>query len=379
MTRTFLAAALLAMTMTGGAVQAQTADSPLRDALAALPLDLMTEPDPKLAAFIDVPALAALNARAQDGKVHHSRVAFATNDIPLQALMSGSTEDWRERAGVDRAEIRYFADFGQPPYGLTIWGLNGPGQAQEFLSRLTANGFTALAAEDGLYANGTPMKMDITRKAPLNPWFGQLGQASVIAVHGDALLQSRSPDPVTRVLAAERSLLDLLEPAVTGIEHAARNATVVQAGVYSPHLGLSSGDMATIMTSLPNEVTTEDLRRQIEQNENSGLPLYLGAIIADLQSGDTPGLAISLAYSDCDTAEQVGMVVADKWSATIGQTVAGEITAETVPGQAGNGCAAVLSVTGDAGDQRDNPLIQPMLADISLQTFGGILGIRTAP
>lgn len=378
MKRIFAAISLLTLSTGGGGALA--ADDNLRAALDVVPEEAFSNPSPLLANFVDMQAIAEMGDAS--GRPHPSRLAFAIEYKlrPLDALMSRSAEEWSGKAGVGVADLRYFAGSGSVPDELAVWGLAGDDQVENLLSALAERDFAPVDGLEGALANGEPGAVNLSARDHEDPWRGPLGRTSVVAAHGGALLQAAAPGPVRTALESERSLLDsaAFEAAAAGIEHAAQGGSVVQAGIYSPVVGMFAVDPAVAMLANPRDMDAarEALEKAIDEAV-TGLPPYFGAIIADIQHGESPGLAISLAYPDCQTAEQGASLAAEIWRATIGAELEGEIVTATVSGKDGV-CAAVLSVIGPTVEGGANPLVPAVLTRIARQDFT-VLRIGTAP
>lgn len=332
---------------------AETGDSALREAMATLPAQIFTAPQVDLGYFLDISVQAARGTDAASGLAVLAR-APVTQVRPVESLvgaaMSGDLAEWAEKAGAEPAQIRYFAGFGQPPADVAIWGFTDEASASATFDGLSERGFTPLNGLKPIVANGEPMGMDPTKRDMTDPWTGQMGRISVVTRQGAKLLQADRPEAIAPALPGAPSLLD--DPAGQTLLAAleGQTAPVAQALFFGPAMGLAGGIDPAIILQAGTAAEAQAAFQAHMASLPEGVPLYGGAVLADLDdAGKTIGL-VALAYPDCAMAEAAAQKAASLWP----QLVSSDMEQATVtPGHTdagAAGCAATLTITTPDGN-----------------------------
>jgi len=340
---TRLAPALTLAFVIGTPAMAENAH--LRAALSVLPDTVFSGLSPDIARYLDLSALA----EAHDGTLERgamSRAQLGSDIRPAEALILGTPEGFSEKAGIDSAALAFLAGVGQPPDAVSLWGFAEQDAASAAFSGLTERGFVEMPSK--MMANGEPGIIDIASLDPADPWRGPMGQASVVALSGPALLQAEDatvlepflPDRSSALdTAAGKTILDVLE---------AQEGTVLQAAFVGPWHGLSSIDPA-IFTGKPRDEAEAALEQAVA-TASGGLPLWQGAALADVETAGKPVLLIALAYATCPEAQAAAEGAAELWRGMDG--TAEDVVESSVRQPAPSGCAAILHVTHPNGTPR---------------------------
>lgn len=321
----------------GQGALAQDGEDNLRAALDVLPAGVFTATGYEMVRYLDLSRLAALNGGELDRKAFQ-RGQTGGGLRPVDSLAMAGPEEWAAKAGVAAEALRFVAGHGQPPHEVAIWGLADEATATAAFEALPARGFTP-AGMPGVLANGEPGAANMALRDPADPWRGMLGQTSVVTRSGPVLLHSTDVAAFAPILGATAPIGTTTtgQTLLAGLE--AQPGEVVQAMIFGPALGLHSGiDPAALMTATP-----EEARAALEAGAAPGVPLYSGAILADLQGPDGPVLVLALAYGDCATAEKAAARAAALWPQSLKGAIGGEARpAHTDAGEAG--CAALITV-----------------------------------
>lgn len=369
-----------ALSMTSAAFAAG-ATHVLREALGALPAEILLNPDPIQAEFIDVRALFGLSEQVNSEAGVLRRATLAQGLRPMQTLQRSGADAaalaaWEAAGGVGLDDVRYFAGFGQPPVVLTLWGLTDSATVGQVMDGLSARGFAPVAEHTAMWANGASMEVDFAQREPGNPWRGDLGQSSFVGPAGDALVHASGPAPVAFVMGAGGGAADnvIIATALAGLDMAVGDHALVQAMVFSPAIGLSAGpDMSGLITPNVTPAQVQEAYAAAIAAAGEGVPPYFGGIVADVQFGERPGVSVALSYGDCAMAEQAASVAETRWHASLAHAGAVETEAMAVAfGDAG--CAAVLNVIGEPGGAEVNRLLNALMGQI-MQRQPGVLSI----
>jgi hypothetical protein len=342
-------AIVLALLCGQAALAQENGDSSLRSALSVLPAEIFSPTTPDLTRYLDLSRLAELHGGQLDRGAFlrgHSGAGLR----PVEALVMAGPEEWSTTSGIDIASLRFVAGYGQPPHEVAIWGFTDEEAATEAFAGLAGRGFASVGLLPGVVANGEPGRMDMAARDPADPWRGNLGQTSVVTQRGAAFLHAVDSAAFAPILGASSPVGDTAAGKVllAGLE--AQEGVVVQAMLFGPALGLHSGvDSSVLMTKTPDEA-----RAALEEAMAApapGVPLYSGAVLADLQGAGGPVMVLALAYGDCATAEAAAAQAALLWPQSAGGTLTGEAAPSHVDaGEAG--CAAVISVPAE-GETND--------------------------
>lgn len=236
---------------------------------------------------------------------------------------------------------------GQPPATVSVWGFADDHAAAAY-SGLSAQGFSRTGLLPGMIANGQPDVTDIAARDPANPWRGPLGQASVVAPSGPVLLQAGNAAALET--PAGQTLLAALE---------AQPGTVLQAAFLGPYHGLGGIDPVMLIGNTPDEARAALERATAEATE--GVPLWQGAVLADLQAAEgPPALILALAYADCPTAKAAAAHAATLWQAMDESAAGATVTSHA---ETALGCAAVLRASGP--DETPRPFSRAVAALMS--------------
>ncbi|MBN8631240.1 MAG: hypothetical protein J0L76_10340 [Rhodobacterales bacterium] len=324
------------------ALAQESGDASLRAALTVLPAEVFAPTHSDLTSFLDLSLLAELHSGRLD-RPAFQRGQAVSGLRPVDALAMAGPEEWSMAAGTDIANLRFVAGYGQPPNQVAIWGFSDEAAASDAFAGLTERGFSPFGTLPGVVANGEPGQMDMSARNPADPWRGMLGKSSFVTQRGAIFLHADLPDAFAPILGAASSAEASPTGAalLAGLE--AQEGVTVQAMLFGPSLGLHSGiDPSVLMTATPDKAIAA-----IEEAMTApvpGVPLYSGAILADLQGAGGPVMVLALAYSDCATAEAAAAQAAALWSESapdIGAAVPSHVDAGA------SGCAAVISVAGD--------------------------------
>lgn len=262
------------------------------------------------------------------------------------ALKARDFDYWAERSFVNLADVRYLAAFSLQP---VIWGLANEDAVASTIGALDAADFDPVGTE-GMLRGSKPAKVE-----PFDPWRHAGRDTSFIAAKGDAIIQAIAPALVEATLRDEPSMAEneAVDAALGGIEAALGDSTLVQAMLITPLMGLGGEDREMLLNGRPTlDAMREKLEAELEPG-TEGLPSYLGGFIADAQGGQ-PSVLISLAYSDCATAERAAAQMADRWVEIMREDREGDIKHAAIQASSGL-CAATLNVTGSSTDDLSNP------------------------
>ena len=313
-------------------------DSNLRAAMEILPDTVFSSLTPDVARYLDLAALAEVHGGAL-GREALSRALLGGDIRPAEALALATPEGFAQKAGIDSAALIFVASIGQPPGAVSIWGFADKDAASATFSGLAERGFAELPSK--MIANGEPGVIDITGRDPADPWRGPLGQASVVALSGRALLQAGDGTVLEPLLTNRRSAVDTAAGKIILDAFEAQEGTVLQAAFLSPWHGLSSIDPAILAGKTPDEA-----RSALEQAAAAaagGLPLWQGAALADVETAEGPALILAFAYADCPEAQTAAEGAAELWRGMDG--TAEDVAEPGVAAAAPSGCAAILRVT----------------------------------
>lgn len=342
MRRSVIAASLLLTSSLP--VLAQNLDT-LRDGLDHLPAVILMQDHGDVAYFIDAGLMTEL------GKADFramSRLMFG----PIGQITEQTVDDdsaWWGKTGTTPDKLRYFAGFGRSPAVVTLWGLSDATAADDMIATLGTFGFEDAAP--GVVGNGEPMKMDPQKRDATDPWRTMIGAAQFAAAKGSAVVQAQNPQSAMLVAAEQPSVGEnpIMQTALAGLEQSAGDRTVLQAMVISPLFGMSGFDPAAFLSPAGDLAETREKIEQQMADLQTGIPPYLGGIIADFE-GEGQGIGIALAYPDCEIAQDAADTLAARWVDMAGAEAQGEMVAETAEGVDGL-CAAAFSVSLET----DNP------------------------
>lgn len=318
----------------------------LRAALGHIPEAMLATEDPTPIAYLDVKAMSRF-ANGALSDVALKRLTFARLIRPLEVLEFGMGKSWTQKAGIAFEDVSYFAGNAMPPVKLAYWGLADAKAATTLLHALGSRGFKEIQPTPRVLANGEPRGINFEAVDAESPWLGYMGQTSVVATRDDMLIQATAPDDLKPTLDLTRSIADnsAFATVLEGIEKApsTNRASILQALVITPLFGLSAIDTSDIL--LDSAANVEEMKKKLEARMaegNEGIPPYLGGILLDTQKASGPAFVVSLAYTDCATAEIAMVTIRKRWIKAMIADRVGEITGDAIPGKDG-GCAAVMS------------------------------------
>jgi hypothetical protein len=356
MRRSIIAASLVLTTSMP--VLAQNLDT-LRDGLNALPASLLMQNRGDLAYFVDVQAIHTLGANNPDLRPYF-RLMLGTEINALDSLSRTDPAEWQERAGIALDQLRFMMGYGVPPNVVNLWGLANEAATAEMMTALEARGFETAGAT-GVIGNGEPMRMDPQRRDPSDPWRTRIGAAQFAAAKGNSVVQAQTPQEALLVSSSQPALGDnpIFATALAGLEQSVGDHWILQAAVISPAFGLGGIDPALVLSPSGD---MDETRQKIEEQMaalGKGIPPYLGGIIADVQ-GESTGISIALAYTDCEMAQLAADLIGTRWSEMAGEAAQGEMADKTVESQNGL-CAATLSVFIESDNLELNPAYRSVL------------------
>lgn len=270
---------------------------------------------------------------------------FANDQIrPLRAWRVGDPAQRDRLTGGPVASIAGFVGYGAPPNDVSIWVMKDDARATSLFDTLPGRGFAPRG--DGLLANGEPNHVDIQRRAPDDPWLGDLGLTSVVARQGRILLQGRNDAAVTVARqAADANIIQapVVDAVLRGLEAAtADGALVVQADLVSQpiddHGNLLSPSIEQALDDVP------------------GLPPYWAVLDARVErAAGTQGRVTAYGFTDCAAAAEAARRLARSWDVfrtrpgSVKQVEGVDVSTQTVAGARG-ACSAVLAVTAPSPD-----------------------------
>ncbi|WEK03426.1 MAG: hypothetical protein P0Y65_14645 [Candidatus Devosia phytovorans] len=226
----------------------------------------------------------------------------------------------------------------------------------------------------GVVGNGVARNMDPASRDSSDPWRTMIGAAQFAAAKGSNVVQAQDPQSAMLAAATQPSLGEnaIMQTALAGLEQSVGDSQIVQAVVISPLFGMTGIDPTAVLSpSGDMEETKKKLAEQVDAL-GSGIPPYLGGIVADVQH-EKQGVGIALAYPDCTIAQQAADAVASRWVELAGDEAQGAITAHTAEGADGL-CAATVSVYVDAEGDYQNPAYRAIL-EIYMRGQAGVLQI----
>ena len=205
-----------------------------------------------------------------------------------------------------------------------------------------------------------------------NPWRSKVGAATFAGAKGPVVIQASTPDALPDLIGdfGEASLdrNPMIQALTAGLERAVGDHSIVQAMLISPAFGFATVDPIALMPSGTHDIDAlrEHLQAQITSGR-TGIPPYLGGLIVDAHA-ETPAVAISLAYTDCETATFAATLIEERWTASMPDDAQGTMATATSEGPDGY-CAALLTVTGDGTDNSLNPLFSRLFEMTARRDF----------
>lgn len=332
---------------------AQAAEEPtlkLRSALSLVPESVMTTADPMPVVFLDIGALSKASDGALSAKAL-GRMRFVQQIRPLEALTTDGGKSWTDKAGVPFDEISYFTSFGSNETNITYWGLANAVGATKLLDTLKQKKFDAVSASPLILANGKPGAINLANRDPNNPWSGLMGRTSAVMALDSVVAQASAPELLTELNKSKTSVETnkAVAVALSGLDSSISetNSHIIQAGVFTPLMGVPAADPAFLLDAKKSFAElSADLEKQITPGE-TGLSVYAGGIVADLDTGGSSTLAVSLAYGSCEDAEKALSALQSRWEE--GMATPASVTVKKVYA-AQDGCAAVAHFTTNAGE-----------------------------
>lgn len=344
----------------------------LKEAFGLLPQAILQEASAEIAYFADATVIQDL--LAAEGKLSPAaltRIGHGTRFRPIAALASRDLATWSAKAGTDFGNLRYFVGLHRQAESAVLWRFTTPEQMRGLVEDLGQKGFSPVEG-DGLtavLANGKPGSIDLAMRDPASPWRGRMGETSVVAAHKSTVIQSKSATWPARLQATEgqpplaqhpavAALLDAVQPTLSA-------GRVVQSILFSPAVGLLAGDPAKFLLGGGAELPKTDEVLENDTARMPGVPLYLAALVADVQFHDRAAMLVVLAYADCAAAAQGGRRMAELWHAGHFDSLApAEIEIETVEGEM-SGCSAVATLADASGQAGENPVFASLLKAIA--------------
>lgn len=299
---------------------------------------------------------------------------------PLRQLTysGGMASRWEEFARVPFADIDAFAGFGNVPDDVSIWSLREETRARTLFDALQKRGFTpfdsdSAAGGDQVLTSGEPGALNFANRKPGDPWIGDLGMAFAVTRLGKTLIQAKSPASITTARNAPAASLTSLVPVSTvikGIDAVTGKEThVIQAVLATPLIGVKDTVADVVLPDISQEERVRRMREQLERDQETGLPPYAMALIADIEApGKSRGVAIALAYGDCAQATEGAARFVKRWQSvplmagnarsTMADTAPADAKTLTMPGTDGT-CAAVITLTSPVPSNGDDLLNRP--------------------
>ncbi|MBY6264293.1 hypothetical protein EI613_20555 [Azospirillum sp. 412522] len=349
--RILAVASSILMTCTA-AHSAEKPTAKLESALRKVPASVTTNGDPMPVVFLDVGALP----KTPDGALGDKalmRIRFAQQLRPLEALGYGGPGDWQEKAGIDFDRISYFAAFGPQDARIDYWGLADAGVAAKLMDTLKTNNFGEVSASPLIISNGEPRAINLANRDPKNPWSGSMGKTSAVMAMDAVVAQASAAADLTALAGGKASMTDTeaVIVALHGLDAVAREteSTIIQAGVFTPLIGMAAGDPEITQGANPNATQLTEKMQQLTQQSQAGLPVYAGGVVADLNSASGAALAFSLAYANCDDAKKALADLEARWTKGMTTPVSAAGKMVELPQ---HGCAAVMRF-GTKGDEPD--------------------------
>ncbi len=367
-----LAAAALLCSVAGNAL----ADSELRQALAKVPAGMAVAKGGFAASFIGLRDLHALGLRTGDpAKGMGQRLSLGGADT-VTAFAMNTDKTWENYTGIAPAGLSSFLFYGNPPATVVLWRFSERDGVRPFLKGLESRGFSSA---NGIWSNGEPMKFNIAKADYINPFLGRLGRASMLAPFDGGVVQSADPRAASAAsgIAAKDSLAGLppVAAALDGVESAAGGGYIPQAVVITPAVWLPGVDVADLLDG-PSGDMKALADKMAAKAAQPGVPLTIGAIIADIETREPArrGVVIALPYADCQTAKQAGDLFADRWknaSDSAGMTGAARTGAEAVATtfQGKDACVATVSLLREPEDGPGNRVFRYVIDAIMKRNF----------
>lgn len=357
--------ALTLYLMTGFSTLAYAQDSTqtLQQALKQIPQKALSTPDAMQIFFLDVQAWRGLEKTgpSADGM---RRLSLAQAIRPIQSIGYG-LDKWSESAKISFDDLSYFSAFGRAPANISYWGMKDKKSVGKLVDGLKQADFVAVGGDvSGLIANGEANKMDFKKSNASDPWRGTTGSTSFVLPLDAAVIQASSAMDMNALAQPKPSVADseIVAVSVAGLKDAVPlgSGQIVQAAVISPVIGLDGVDPAKILTASPGDIeAAKQNLKEAAASSARGIPPYFAGIIADAQINNAPAVVISLSYADCATAKQAidGMEAA--WKESMTGAVEAKVAGRTV--QAGQLCAAVVSITSAKAENAGNPILSQVM------------------
>jgi hypothetical protein len=231
------------------------------------------------------------------------------------------TDRWPATIGFGLTQVAQWSGIIRPPQRLIQITL-APGSTQAMPAALLATGYAAADAQGypAFALGGDDFSVDLGGRNPSNPFGGNLGMASRIAIDGDTVLASPG--------------WPLLTAAMTDTGPSLADRPDIAALLASLD-ALPAGDDLLITASLWLDAAQLGLA-----DDGRGLPPWSAFLLADLSDGQTDTAALALAYPTRDQAKTAAQAMARIWQdeplATRGDTLA-----------ALSGLALTVDVVGD--------------------------------
>lgn len=289
------------------AVSAEAAADPadeLRAALARLPAPQGEElKRPVLAHFVDISALVA-TAAGDPGRLRdlgERLMGPAPSEAMMRIRIAAGTGEM-QWLGADPASFRSVIGWTVRDRGDTaVWRLQSADSVATLLSGLR-NHRPVPGAAAGLLSDPRPPAEVGRDLMDRSPWYeGRDAARPIIAGAGDVLLQAPSAEGIASLRAVTQANSFGQDPAVRTLLRSFADAPgrILQAFLLSPQIAA--------LQDAP------DLR--LQPAVVAGMPPWRFALIADLQIGELPALAVALAYADCAAARVAEERLALLWFA----------------------------------------------------------------
>ncbi len=312
-------------------VSAQPNPSPLLQMLARVP-DTAAAHD---LSYVDYTALFAARPGAPTVKSwqDYQNLAGANRDLLMSALLAihagpsfyttyfTQSADMPKVVGFDLFSIERAAQYGQPPYDVTI--LEGNFDSKAILAAHESRGYIQSNSKDGLTllcgANGcdSGMKMDLSNRNLANPFGGQFGRSQPVIVADQLVASSASIDALNQVASTittkTSSLADQADYHAAA-EAISANGTALQVMFLDPSVigTASSAAVEAALLASPTQAAQLSNTLSTEQANFVALPQYDVVALADIAAKDEEQTLVALVYPDPSQAQAAAALFPDR-------------------------------------------------------------------
>lgn len=316
-----------------------------------------------------------LVAASRDPSIAFEILMGQTRPAVLQRLAAGfqafsamylDPEQAVEAMGFSWRQTGAMLEIGTPPETLRVLGGSGPADTAAIAAALGQRGFALeTLAGTQVWHRQEDMQINIRERDPTDPFWGEIGSASRIAMMDGFLVGARSWDPVrAAILGTGEGILATppFDAAVDALDHVlGDDGRLVQAIGFAPGAVADEDTLGWLADATANQTANED---GVAALPAPGPPRFSAALLADAFSGIEDITLLALVYEDAALADEAAALLPDAFARTASLRLrdslaevltrsyeALAIDAHVVP--VGEGAVVVLRIAGPAfsGDE----------------------------